>query len=403
MKFAISLVLALSVSSVVSSDVPMRERVLRDAAIAAGLVEPAQLVPEVDADLAAIGERLFASEALSLNGDTSCGSCHLDRFGSADGLRVAVGVGGTGEGDERARSEGAVVPRNTLPLWGRGGPGFETFFWDGKVTVTKDGIFSQFGDEVPSEDPLVVAAHLPVVQIREMLIDDDRVEQEFQTETVESATAVMALIAQRIADDPELGSALAAAQNLTVEDIQYLHIAEALAAFVRSNFRMRDSRFTDFVFEDGPLEGDEVQGGLIYFGKGRCSSCHGGPYLTDFEFHSVPFPQASFGLNGFGVDYGRYNATLAVEDLYLFRTPPLWQVTATAPYGHSGSVDDLRDVIRYHFDPLFAFNANELSEVERVERARSLALWGNQSPQIPVLSETEVDALVAFLETLTFE
>ena len=96
----------------------------------------------------------------------------------------------------------------------------------------------------------------------------------------------------------------------------------------------------------------EQKGGLIFYGKGRCSSCHNGPYFTDFQFHAIATPQLGFGKNGFGIDYGRYNSTLRDEDRYRFRTPPLWNVTKTAPYFHSGSVQELEDAILLHVDPL---------------------------------------------------
>ncbi len=38
--------------------------------------------------------------------------------------------------------------------------GFNVFFWDGKVDFSQ-GEASQFGDAVPSDDPLVTAVHQP--------------------------------------------------------------------------------------------------------------------------------------------------------------------------------------------------------------------------------------------------
>ena len=89
--------------------------------------------PVTNKALVDAGRVLFDSTTVSANGDMSCRTCHLDDFGSADGIPNAVGVGGVGEGPERALSGGGTIPRNTLPLWGRGGPGFDTLFWDGKV------------------------------------------------------------------------------------------------------------------------------------------------------------------------------------------------------------------------------------------------------------------------------
>ena len=119
-----------------------------------------------------IGKNFFNSENISLNGDTSCQTCHLDKFGSADGIPNAVGVGGVGEGADRVKNYGAILPRNTLPLWGRGIENFNVLFWDGRVEKVEEYIFSQFGKDFPSNDPLIVAAHLPPVEIREMLVED---------------------------------------------------------------------------------------------------------------------------------------------------------------------------------------------------------------------------------------
>ena len=69
--------------------------------------------------------------------------------------------------------------------------------------------------------------------------------------------------------------------------------------------------------------------------------CHAGAYFTDFQYHTIAFPQLGSGRNGFGIDYGRFNVTYNPADLYKFRTPPLFNVTNTPPYGHSGSVNSL--------------------------------------------------------------
>ena len=52
--------------------------------------------------------------------ETFPAACHIDNKGSADGLPIAAAVGGTGEGVERFKSGARLLPRNTLPFWGRG-------------------------------------------------------------------------------------------------------------------------------------------------------------------------------------------------------------------------------------------------------------------------------------------
>ena len=79
------------------------------------------------------------------------------------------------------------------------------------------------------------------------------------------------------------------------------------------------SKFESFVYKNTKLSKDEIEGGLIFYGKGKCSVCHAGTHLSDFKFHNIIFPQLGFGRNGFGVDYGRYNITFDPKDLYKLR------------------------------------------------------------------------------------
>ena len=175
-----------------------------------------------------------------------------------------------------------------------------------------------------------------------------------------------------------------------------------MAAFIRINFQLKNTKFHNFVFNNGPLTDDEIKGGLIFYGKGKCSVCHQGPYFSDFKFHTIPFPQLGFGKNGFGIDYGRYNVTFNPKDLYKFRTPPLFNVEKTNPYGHSGSVKTLREVIIYHIDPLRIINLKEMDQIDRVEYYKRLALSADTINKIGLLDKNEIDLLVIFLKTLNF-
>ena len=106
-----------------------------------------------------------------------------------------------------------------------------------------------------------------------------------------------------------------------------------------------------------------------------------------------------------------------LEDAYRFRTPPLRNVALTAPYGHNGAWPTLERMVRQHLDPVgaraawaekqarlpeapwlaatdFVISRDRL-ETERHARARDI--W------LPELEQTEIDALVAFLQALTGE
>lgn len=404
MKFAIKFWVLLVTASLPIRPIfadDLRTRTLQRAALAAGL-KPAQSTNIfVEPLLVDIGKTLFESKELSIAKDTACSSCHLDQFGSADGLPIALGTKASGFGATRIVNGGDIIPRNVLPLWGRGDNGFDVLFWDGKVEKTQTSLISQFGKDVRSDDPLVVAVMLPPVEIGEMFIDTDGTDG-FQTETLESAEIVYDLLINRIKDDPVLGSKLASASKKKIQDLDFLDAASALAGFIRQNFRVQPTKLHRFVFKNEALTQSEIRGGLLFYGKGRCSLCHNGPFFSDFAFHSIPVQQIGFGKNGFGVDYGRFNVTLDTMDQHLFRTPPLLNVTKTAPYGHSGGAGTIKEIVTAHFDPLRSFPKLDSDVVARTELYLRLGKWTQSVLPGVVLDEDEVKDIEAFLKTLNY-
>ncbi|SHK60794.1 cytochrome c peroxidase [Shimia gijangensis] len=406
MKFATSFLTAFtaffSIFPTFAQASDMRSTVLKNAALDAGFLAAHETHVATNFELVLVGKTLFESRLLSLAEDIACASCHLDQFGSADGLPIAIGTEGTGVGAQRVVNGGDIVPRNTLPFWGRGGVGFNVFFWDGKVDSSSGKVKSQFGDHTPSHDPLVVAVHLPPVEVGEMVIDLDETKI-LQTESLSSADSLYTLIAERIEKDEEISLALAKAKEIEKDQIVFRDIAEAIAAFIRFNFRVKPTRFHEFVFGNTHLTDLEQKGGLLFYGRGGCSQCHNGPYFSDLEFHPVAFPQVGFGKNGFGVDYGRFNVTLSENDKYTFRTPPLLNVTKTAPYSHSGSTFQLSEAIRAHIDPLALIDTKTMSANARVEFYEKLKLWGSSATSGAVLTDEDIQAIEAFLHTLEYE
>ena len=378
------------------------DNILRDASVRNGFVAADQINPEVDDALVQIGKTFFNSKNVSLNGDISCQSCHIDKFGSADGIPNGIGVGGIGEGIERVQKGGAVLPRNTLPLWGRGSKDFNVLFWDGKIEKVQEYILSQFGKDFPSMDPIVIAAHLPPVEIREMLVEDKFITDQKQ-ERLTSAESVFQKITSKVIEtEPQASKALAAYYSMNVNDLTYLQISEAIAEFIRAKFAVQNTRFHSFVFENGQLTDNEKKGAMLFYGKGKCSSCHSGPLLSDMRFHAVPFPQLGYGKNGFGIDYGRYNSTHNPNDLYKFRTPPLMDVENTFPYSHSGAVDSLKEAIIYHFDPLRFVKPDEMSVLDRHEYFKRLGASSSSMLTSVNLNDEEVEQILEFLMTLSF-
>ncbi|HEV2515163.1 MAG TPA: His-Xaa-Ser system-associated MauG-like protein [Devosia sp.] len=402
MKYASSAILLLTLfgGMAIGAD-GLRETTLRQAIRDAGLVPVDQTWRLPEPAVAAAGKLLFESKELSLSRETSCQTCHLDRFASADGLPLGIGTDATGEGKERLAGGGDVLPRNTMALWGRGGVGYEIFFWDGRVEPGPDGIISQFGAAVTSDDPLAVAAHLPMVEIREMVPNDGSADV-LKTETIDSGQHVYDEIAARVRSDVVLSEALTQAFGISKSEITIEHVTDSLAGFIRDRFRLQTSPLHNFAFGTGSLSAEQVAGGLLFYGRGRCVSCHSGPYFTDFSFHAIPAPQLGSGRNGFGVDYGRFNVTHVSSDIYKFRTPPLYNVTKTAPYSHSGALPSLPEMIRAHVDPLYLVDSRSMTTTERGQFYQRIAQWSVEPIFSLELSDDDIKSLVAFLSSLDF-
>jgi cytochrome c peroxidase len=141
------------------------------------------------------------------------------------------------------------------------------------------------------------------------------------------------------------------------------------------------------------------QGFALFTGKAGCARCHlvgeQNALFTDNAMHNTgigvrarvvataapaPSPTVNFAAAG---DRGRQEVTGLPADLHRYRTPALRNVALTAPYMHDGSVATLADVVRF-YDAGGAPNPNLDPGVKPLH-----------------LEDTEVEALVAFLHSLT--
>ena len=143
--------------------------------------------------------------------------------------------------------------------------------------------------------------------------------------------------------------------------------------------------------DDDALTMTQLRGAGLFFGAAGCGGCHGGPALSDGDFHILgmadlyaaeePTVRASADM---GVNLGRAGFTHRDVDLYAFKTPQLYNLADASHYGHGGSFDDLASIVRYKVE-----GATEHPRVG----PQHLDPEHGTSP----LSETELGALVAFL------
>ena len=125
------------------------------------------------------------------------------------------------------------------------------------------------------------------------------------------------------------------------------HIGNALAHYIEIEFQSRNTPWDGYLSGDlAALSVNQKRGALVFYGIGKCAVCHSGDIFSDFGFHSV-------GVADFREykDQGRFYATGNTKDRFLFRTPPLRNVTLTAPYFHNGQAETLFEAIIQHLNP----------------------------------------------------
>lgn len=331
-------------------------------------VDPSNRVSGKPAAIA-FGEALYDDRSLSPSGTMSCAQCHNPDLAFTDG---------------HARGHGlAQLDRNTPTLLNAGGQRW--FGWDG------------------GQDSLWAQSLRAVLHPKEMGATPAHVAARVRKDATLRAHYTRAFGRAPPADD----------ERVTVD------VAKAMAAYVETLVTPR-TPFDDF--RDALAQGDGIamarypvlaQRGLaIFVGSGGCTTCHAGPRLTNGEFHDVGIGffvapgrvdpgrhggiealQASgYNLLGaFNDDRSRKNATStrhvapAHRNFGEFKVPSLRNVARTSPYMHDGSLPTLREVVRHYSN----LDENRLhADGERILKPLGLDKY-------------DVDALVAFLETLS--
>lgn len=159
------------------------------------------------------------------------------------------------------------------------------------------------------------------------------------------------------------------------EPITKDNILKAIAAFERT-IVINDTDFDRFIQgDDDAISADAKEGMKLFVGKASCITCHAGPLLSDQAYHNL----------GMEDDEGRAAITGSDADLGAFRTSGLRGVAHTAPFMHDGSLATLKDVINY-------YNVGGGAHPNKSDLMKPLSL-----------TETEIDQLVAFLESMSGE
>ncbi len=189
------------------------------------------------------------------------------------------------------------------------------------------------------------------------------------------------------------------------------HAYMAIAAFERTLVQT-DTPFDEYMRGDDDALSDQQKQGLeLFAGKANCIACHTGPLLTNEAYYNLGVPRYDgweedelaqitfrFELLAKGVteekyrkykdDPGLYFRTKQESDLGKFRVPSLRYTKYTFPYMHNGMLETLRDVVVFYND---GGGENDFS-ASKTDMIQPLGL-----------NDEEIDALVAFLESLSGE
>lgn len=324
-----------------------------------------EVVSQLDAAEIDLGRELFFDRRLSKNETLSCAMCHIPEQGFTQN-ELATPVGHLGKG----------VRRNVPSLYNVAFA--KDLFLDGREQSLEAQIWS----------PLLA-------------------ENEMANESREAVLAKLALNAGYTARFAEIFD----------EGLTEATLGRALAAYQRA-LLSGDSPFDRWYFGDerSTLVGSGAEGypalaaeGFSVFQDKGCVSCHhineSSALFTDGQYHNTGtgYQRASRALRPPSVqlapgvfvvptvdaetetftDDGRYEVTGLDADKWRYRTPSLRNVALTGPYMHDGSIATLEAVVAFYAEGGGGDPAQD-------PRTRSVQL-----------TESDQEALVAFLQTLT--
>lgn len=319
----------------------------------------------VTAEKIELGRHLFYDVRLSANETQSCGGCHLQSLGFADGKKSPTG------------STGDVLVRNSQ--------GLANVAYNATYTWANDGLLtleSQIPIPIRNDDPTELG-------VSDGVVDD---------------------VLSRFEGDPDYQELFAAAYpEVTDGSVSMNMIVFALATFCRSMIS-GGSPYDRYLAGDTAALSESARRGLALFNGERleCFHCHRGVNLTvsyrdaNTLLGSLTLPFFNNGLydvDGEGSyppsDQGLFDLTFDPDHRGLFRPPNLRNIALTAPYMHDGSIPTLEGVLEHYAAGGTLTEEGPNAGDGRTSPLKSGLVRGFQ------LSDEERAEVLAFLESLT--
>ncbi len=308
-----------------------------------------------------LGRLLFYDTRLSVNGTTSCASCHIQALAFTDARAKSVGA------------TGAFHPRSSMSLVNVAYASRLTWANHLLDRLEDQALTPMFGDH-----PIEMGMAGKEQQIVDLLRTD---------------SDYAALTRKAFPDDADPYSIIA--------------VVRSIAAFVRTIISF-DSQYDQYINGDERALSEPAERGMNLFFSERleCFHCHGGFNFTDSSTHanavteSVGYHNTGlYNLDGNGAypsdNTGLYDMTGVRRDMGRFKAPSLRNVALTAPYMHDGSLLTLEEVLAH-----YARGGRLIAEGAYAGDGR-LSPFKSEFVQGFELSSGERNDLIAFLQALT--
>jgi cytochrome c peroxidase len=135
-----------------------------------------------------------------------------------------------------------------------------------------------------------------------MVADTPQVRAILVSEQLAAAEQIQSELARRFANDDAIGQALTRAYGKRAHDLTFAEVADALASFIRHEFRVRPTELEEFVFEDGPITARELAGGILFYGRvwGNAPAAMVAPISPILNFMRSHFPRRVLGRTASG-------------------------------------------------------------------------------------------------------
>ena len=338
-----------------------------------------------------LGRTLYSDKNLSFNRRQSCASCHNPEAGFIDDRDNIVDSAASLGDDEKSIGD-RNAPANAYALLA---PEFHFnekqqryiggMFWDGRagnlVEQAKGPFLNPIEMGMPDVDSII-----------ERLTESEYYQRSFPD-----------LFGKEILSKP---------------DEAFNAVASSIASFENTKpFAPFDSKYDRYLRGEYELTDEEDLGMSIFFSttNSNCSNCHvlnvmgdeGEPF-SNFEFHNVGTPantklRTNNGVGENHQDFGLFLNPAVSDDKTKgqFKVPGLRNIAITAPYMHNGVFIKLRTVVEFY---------DQYNNTARKLNPETGKPWANAEVlenivlddlKAKKLSDKKIDALIAFMKTLT--